>query len=63
MLEMIEIDLNNARDMASHPDDDVLRYLIDMAILEAKSNRHARSADDRKLFVAGLGHPERKNVG
>lgn len=62
-LDMIELELSHARDLASHPDDDVLRYLIDMAILEAKSKPRALGADDIKVFVAGLRHPERKKVG
>jgi len=52
MLELIEIELTRARDMAEHPDDDVLRYLIDMAILEARSKNRSQGAgrNDRKEF-------------
>ena len=52
MLELIEIELTRARNMAEHPGDDVLRYLIDMAILEARSKNRSQGAgrNDRKEF-------------
>lgn len=52
MLDLIEIELTRARNMAEHPGDDVLRYLIDMAILEARSKNCSQGPgrDGRKEF-------------
>jgi hypothetical protein len=52
MLELIEIELTRARNMAEHPGADVLRYLIDMAILEARSKNRSQGPgrEDRKEF-------------
>ena len=35
-LRVVETELSRARDMVKHPDDEVLRYLIDIAISEAR---------------------------
>jgi hypothetical protein len=51
-LQLIEIELTRARKMAEGPGDEVLRYLIDMAILEATSKNDSRggSTDSRREF-------------
>ena len=36
ILELVQFELSNARNMAEHADDGFLLYLIDMAILEVK---------------------------
>lgn len=54
MLELIEIELTKARKMAERPGDEVLCYLIDMAILEARSKNRSEGGgrDDRiELFT------------
>jgi hypothetical protein len=37
ILELVQIELSNARNVAENADDGFLLYLIDMAILQAKS--------------------------
>jgi hypothetical protein len=51
-LQLIEIELTRARKMAEGPGDEVLRYLIDMAILEATSKNDSRggSTESRREF-------------
>jgi hypothetical protein len=52
MLQLIEIELTRARKLAERPGDEVLCYLIDMAILEARSKDRFQggAGDDRKEF-------------
>jgi hypothetical protein len=45
VLKSIEIELTRARNMAEHADYDVLCYLIDMAISEAKSKAYPNGGD------------------
>ncbi len=45
VLKSIEIELTRARNLAEHADYGVLRYLIDMAISEAKSNAYRNGGD------------------
>ena len=45
ILELVEIELKRVRSMAAHADDDALLYLIDMAIMEAKSKASSAAAD------------------
>jgi hypothetical protein len=44
-LELVEIELRRVRSMAARADDGALLYLIDMAILEAKSKASSPAAD------------------
>jgi hypothetical protein len=64
MLKLIETELSSARNKASHPDDGVLRYLIDMAIQEARSKGRSRGpgTDDATDFAGGIRRPEQKRV-
>ena len=48
--KIIEIELSRVRDLAEHPDDQVLRYLIDVAISEAQQNSQSSTRDDKKNF-------------
>jgi hypothetical protein len=53
MLKLIERDLSNARSMAEHvaegPDDGLLLYLIDMAILEVKSKARSDGGSTTRM--------------
>jgi hypothetical protein len=53
-LEQIEHELHAVRERARHPDDAMLRYLIDMAIEEARG-AVGRSDEERTLSV-GVRH-------
>jgi hypothetical protein len=70
-VKLIE-ELRRARDMAWHRDDAVLRYLIDMAILEAQANvlegRAKPSPPGERLnnlteFPGQNQHPARNKIG
>ena len=45
ILELVQFELSNARNMAEHADDGFLLYLIDMAILEVKRKSCSGDAD------------------
>jgi hypothetical protein len=50
-LRSIEKELSKVREIARHPDDWVLRHLIDLAILEAQNEyRNNSSNKDKKWF-------------
>jgi hypothetical protein len=52
ILELVEIELRRVRSMAARADDDALLYLIDMAIMEAKS-RACSHAPNGERSAAG----------
>ena len=53
ILELVEIELKRVRSMAAQADDAALLYLIDMAIMEAKSKASSAAADDGKNYACG----------
>jgi len=51
-LKVAERELGKIRETAKHPDDAMLRYLIDMAIAEVRSAlQEQRDTDTGKLFA------------
>ncbi len=56
MFDLIEIELTRVRRMAEHSSDDLLLYLIDMAIIQA--NAKARSADRRSEATSAPAPPD-----
>jgi hypothetical protein len=63
MLKTIEAELSNVRNMANHPEDEVLRYFIDMSILEVRNklDRSVVSISDRSQ-LAEEGSPRRNQA-
>ena len=55
----LELELCRARDMAGDPADEVLRYLIDMAILEARARQSSlgKQSDNLTEFPTRRQHP------
>jgi hypothetical protein len=64
-LKRLELELCRARDMAGEPADEVLRYLIDMAILEARARESSlgKQLDNLAEFPTRRHQPNPHRVG
>jgi hypothetical protein len=64
IMKLIEVELCKARDMAGHPDNAVLRYLIDLAILEARAKQTSpgEQTDNLRQFSARNQSPDPHKV-